>query len=47
MGILVERHRLLPGQAFDRLKEASQNRNLKLRDVAARVIQTGAEPEDA
>ena len=47
VGILVERHRLLPGQAFDRLKEASQNRNLKLRDVAARVIQTGAEPEDA
>lgn len=47
VGILVERHRLLPGQAFDRLKQASQNRNLKLRDVAARVIQTGAEPEDA
>ncbi len=47
VGILVERHRILPSQAFDRLKEASQNRNLKLRDVAARVIDTGAEPEDA
>ena len=47
VGILVERHRLLPGQAFDRLRVASQNRNLKLRDLAVRVIQTGAEPEDA
>ena len=28
------------------LKQASQNRNLKLHDVAARVIETGAEPED-
>ena len=46
VGILVERHRILPSQAFDRLKQASQNRNLKLHDVAARVIETGAEPED-
>jgi len=47
VGILVERHRLLPGQAFDRLKEASQNRNLKLREIAARVITTGEEPDRA
>lgn len=47
IGILVERHRLLPGQAFDRLKDASQNRNLKLREIAARVIETGAEPDCA
>ncbi len=46
VGILVERHKLLPGQAFDRLKQASQNRNLKLREVASRVIETGAEPEN-
>ena len=26
VGILVERHRILPSQAFDRLKQASQNR---------------------
>jgi hypothetical protein len=38
---------LLPSQAFDRLKQASQNRNLKLHDVATRVIETGAEPENA
>ena len=46
VGILVERHRLLPSQAFDRLRKASQNRNLKLREVAVRVIETGADPED-
>jgi PAS domain S-box-containing protein len=47
VGILVERHRILPSQAFDRLKQASQNRNLKLHDVATRVIETGAEPDTA
>ena len=47
VGILVERHRMTPIQAFDRLKQASQNRNLKLHDVATRVIETGAEPENA
>ncbi|HSN12733.1 MAG TPA: ANTAR domain-containing protein [Propionibacteriaceae bacterium] len=46
VGILVERHRLLPNQAFDRLKRASQNRNLKLRDVAVRIIETGTDPEE-
>ena len=46
-GILVERHRLLPGEAFERLRHASQQRNLKLRELAARVIETGAEPEGA
>jgi len=46
VGILVERHRILPSEAFDMLKTTSQNRNLKLRDVATRVIETGAEPED-
>ena len=46
-GILVERHRLLPGEAFERLRRASQQRNLKLRALAARVIETGAEPETA
>lgn len=46
-GILVERHRLLPGQAFERLRRASQARNLKLRELAARVIETGDEQESA
>lgn len=47
IGILVERHRLPPDAAFDRLRRASQDRNLKLRDLAARVIETGSEPENA
>ncbi len=47
VGILVERHRLLPAQAFDKLRRASQNRNLKVRDLAARVIETGSDPENA
>lgn len=44
-GILVERHRVLPGEAFERLRRASQQRNLKLRDVAERVIDTGLDPD--
>lgn len=46
-GILVERHHLRPGEAFERLRRASQNRNLKLRDLAARVIETGTDPDEA
>lgn len=47
VGILVERHRITAGEAFGRLRQASQNRNLKLRDVASRVVETGAEPDEA
>ncbi|MDQ7993012.1 MAG: ANTAR domain-containing protein [Propionicimonas sp.] len=46
-GILVERHRVTPSEAFARLRDASQQRNLKLRELASRVIETGLEPEDA
>ena len=44
VGILVERHRILPDEAFDRLRAASQRRNLKLREIARRMIETGEEP---
>lgn len=47
VGILVERHKLRPTEAFDRLRTASQNRNIKLRELAARVIETGQEPDVA
>lgn len=47
VGILVERHRLTPGAAFDQLKSASQNRNLRLRELARRVIESGMEPHEA
>lgn len=46
-GILVERHRILPAEAFKRLRQASQHRNVKLRDLAEQVVESGNEPEDA
>ncbi len=46
VGILVERHRWTPTVAFERLKRTSQDRNTKLREVALRVIESGADPGD-
>jgi len=43
-GILMERERLTAEQAFDLLRRASQHLNLKLRDVAERVTETGERP---
>ena len=40
-GILVERHKLTTDQAFALLVRVSQHRNLKLRDVADRLVHTG------
>ena len=44
MGIVMERHRLTPDRAFLVLQRISQRRNLKLRDVAEHIVQTGEEP---
>jgi transcriptional regulator with GAF, ATPase, and Fis domain len=44
MGILMERHKLSPDEAFAILSRASQQTNTKLRDVARRVAETGEEP---
>ncbi len=41
MGILMERHRLTAEQAFDHLRDVSQRRNVKLRNVAEQLIYTG------
>ena len=41
VGILMERHRLTEEQAFDRLRDLSQRRNVKLRDLAEQMIYTG------
>jgi AmiR/NasT family two-component response regulator len=41
MGILMERHRITEERAFDRLRELSQRRNMKLRELAEQVIYTG------
>ena len=47
VGILMERHRLGSTAAFDLLVSASQSSQLKLREVAMRVNETGQEPTDA
>ncbi|MEU4656443.1 GAF and ANTAR domain-containing protein [Streptomyces sp. NPDC023723] len=44
MGILMGGHRLTEKQAFDVLRRYSQERNVKLRDVARRVCEQGRLP---
>ena len=43
-GILMERERISADQAFDVLRRASQNLNIKLREVAQRLVDTGEAP---
>lgn len=45
VGIVMERCRLTDAQAFTALRQASQHRHMKLRDVAARVAVTGEIPD--
>jgi transcriptional regulator with GAF, ATPase, and Fis domain len=40
-GILMERHRLTADNAFSLLVRVSQHRNVKLRDVAERLVRSG------
>ena len=40
-GILMERHKLTPDQSFALLVRVSQHRNVKLRDVADRLVYSG------
>lgn len=44
-GILMERERITADQAFDILRRASQRLNVKLRDVAQTLVDTGERPE--
>lgn len=44
IGILIERHKVQPQQAFDLLVKASQRRHVKLRDVASQLVETGVDP---
>jgi ANTAR domain/GAF domain len=46
-GILMERLRVTPEEAFDVLRRSSQRLNLKLRELAERVAQTGEFPGGA
>jgi hypothetical protein len=43
-GILIERERITADQAFDVLRRASQNLNVKLREVARTLVETGQTP---
>ncbi len=44
-GILMERERINSDQAFDVLRRASQHLNMKLRDVAQDLVDTGERPD--
>lgn len=44
-GILMERERVTAEEAFDILRRASQHLNVKLRDVAQRLVDTGERPD--
>lgn len=44
-GILIERERITADQAFAILRQASQHLNLKLREVAQRLVDTGEHPD--
>lgn len=44
-GILIERERITADQAFDVLRRASQHMNVKLREVAETLIETGETPD--
>ncbi len=44
-GILMERERVSPDQAFDILRQASQHLNIKLRIVAQALVDTGERPD--
>lgn len=47
IGILIERHKLTAREAFATLVKASQEHQIKLRQIAERIIETGLEPEQA
>jgi AmiR/NasT family two-component response regulator len=44
-GILMERERITGEQAFALLRDSSQHLNVKLREVALTLIETGETPE--
>jgi ANTAR domain/GAF domain len=44
-GILMERERITADRAFDVLRRASQYMNIKLREVAETLVETGESPE--
>lgn len=47
MGVIMATAKVTEDEAFDRLRQASQNQNRKLRHVADDVVATGELPPDA
>ncbi len=47
VGVLIERHRVTAKQAFEMLRQASLHRNIKLREIATRVVESGQDPDSA
>jgi AmiR/NasT family two-component response regulator len=47
VGVLMERHRMSPEEAFDTMVNASQTSHLKLRELAQRINETGQDPDAA
>ena len=45
-GILMERERITADQAFALLRKSSQHLNVKLRDIAQQLVDTGTVPND-
>lgn len=45
LGILMERYKVTRDQAFELLKKASQDRNIKLRELARTIADTGEAPQ--
>jgi GAF domain-containing protein len=45
VGILMERERISADEAFDILRRGSQHLNIKLREVARTLVETGERPE--
>ncbi len=44
-GILIERERISSDEAFDILRRASQHLNVKLREIAKTLVETGERPD--
>ena len=45
-GMLMSEHRIDADQAFQRLTQLSQRSNVKLRDIAERIVTERTEPSD-
>jgi AmiR/NasT family two-component response regulator len=44
IGVLAERHRIKPRQAFEQLREAARNRGRKVIDIAGDVVASATNP---